>query len=108
MSGQITWSVFTKPWKMPIPELGAYVRSLGFDGKFLIHPSQIRPVNRIFRPTDEELARARNIVAAFEAAEARGLGVTSIDGKMIDTPIASQARRLLSLAAAIENSERDR
>jgi citrate lyase subunit beta/citryl-CoA lyase len=83
-------------------------RSLGFDGKFLIHPSQIEPVNRIFRPTDEELARARSIVAAFEAAEAKGLGATSIDGKMIDTPIANQARRLLSLAAAIENSERKR
>jgi len=81
-------------------------RSLGFDGKFLIHPSQIEPVNRIFRPTDEELARARSIVAAFEAAEAKGLGATSMDGKMIDTPIANQARRLLSLAAAIENSER--
>jgi citrate lyase subunit beta/citryl-CoA lyase len=83
-------------------------RSLGFDGKFLIHPSQIEPVNRIFRPTDEELARARSIVAAFEAAEAKGLGATSMDGKMIDTPIANQARRLLSLAAAIENSERKR
>ena len=83
-------------------------RSLGFDGKFLIHPSQIQPVNRIFRPADEELARARSIVAAFEAAEAKGLGATSMDGKMIDTPIANQARRLLSLAAAIENSERKR
>jgi citrate lyase beta subunit len=47
------------------------------------------------------------MVAAFEAAEARGLGATSMDGKMIDTPIANQARRLLSIAAAIEKSETD-
>ena len=77
-------------------------RGLGFDGKFLIHPGQIEPVNRIFTPSEEEVKRARAIVDAFEAAEAEGIGATSLDGKMIDTPIAGQARRLLELAAAIE------
>lgn len=77
-------------------------RGLGFDGKFLIHPGQIEPVNRIFTPTAEEVMRARAIVDAFEAAEAEGIGATSLDGKMIDTPIAGQARRLLELADTIE------
>jgi citrate lyase subunit beta/citryl-CoA lyase len=80
-------------------------RNLGFDGKFLIHPDQIEPVNRIFRPTEEETERARQVVAAVEAAEAKGLGSTSLDGKMIDTPIASQARRLLTIADAIARRE---
>lgn len=81
------------------------VRNLGFDGKFLIHPDQIAPVNRIFRPTEEEIDRARQVVAAFEEAEAQGLGSTSLDGKMIDTPIANQARRLLTIADAIARRE---
>lgn len=82
------------------------VRNLGYDGKFLIHPDQIEPVNRIFRPTDDEIDRARQVVAAFEEAEAQGLGATSLDGKMIDTPIANQARRLLELANAIARREK--
>ena len=80
-------------------------RNLGFDGKFLIHPDQIEPVNRIFRPTEEEIDRARQVVAAFEEAEAKGLGATSLDGKMIDTPIANQARRLLTIADSIARRE---
>ena len=80
-------------------------RNLGFDGKFLIHPDQIAPVNRIFRPTEEEIDRARQVVAAFEEAEAKGLGSTSLDGKMVDTPIANQARRLLAIADAIARRE---
>ena len=80
-------------------------RNLGFDGKFLIHPGQMEPVNRIFRPTGEEIARARQVVAAFEEAEAQGLGATSLNGKMIDTPIASQARRLLTITDAIARRE---
>jgi citrate lyase subunit beta/citryl-CoA lyase len=83
----------------------ALARNLGFDGKFLIHPDQIEPVNRIFRPTGEQIARALQVVAAFEAAEAQGLGSTSLDGKMIDTPIANQARRLLTIADAIARRE---
>jgi citrate lyase subunit beta/citryl-CoA lyase len=80
-------------------------RKLGFDGKFLIHPDQIDPVNRIFHPTEEEISRARRVVATFKEAESQGLGATSLDGKMIDTPIANQARRLLNLADAIARRE---
>jgi len=80
-------------------------RQLGFQGKFLIHPDQIEPVNQVFRPSPEEVAHARRVVEAFEAAEARGAAATSLDGKMIDTPVAQRARKLLSLAEAIDQKE---
>ena len=76
-------------------------RRLGFEGKCLIHPSQIEPVNSIFRPSPEEVDYARRVVAAFEAAVAQGFGSTSLDGKMIDIPIATRARRLLVIADSI-------
>lgn len=76
-------------------------RRLGFEGKFLIHPSQIEPVNRIFHPSAEEVDYARRVVAAFEAAEAQGFASTSLEGKMIDIPIANRARKLLMVADSI-------
>lgn len=79
----------------------ALARRLGFEGKCLIHPSQIEPVNGIFRPSPEEVDYARIVVAAFDAAVARGFASTSIDGKMIDIPIAARARRLLIIADSI-------
>ena len=81
-------------------------RRLGFGGKFLIHPSQVEPVNRIFRPTLEEIARARSVVAAFEAAIAQGFASTSLDGKMIDIPIANRARRLLMMVDSIDQNDK--
>lgn len=81
-------------------------RRLGFEGKFLIHPSQIEPVNRIFRPSPEEVAHARRVVAAFEAAAAQGFASTSLDGKMIDIPIANRARKLLMVADSIARREK--
>ena len=80
-------------------------RSLGFDGKFVIHPSQIEPVNQIFRPSAEEIAHARRVVEAFEAAEAQGFASTSLEGKMIDMPQALRERRLLEVAQAIAERE---
>lgn len=77
------------------------VRSLGFEGKFVIHPSQIDPVNQIFRPSAEEVAHARKVVEAFEAAEAQGFASTSLEGKMIDIPQANRARKLLMVADSI-------
>jgi citrate lyase subunit beta/citryl-CoA lyase len=81
-------------------------RRLGFEGKFLIHPSQIETVNRIFRPSPEEVDNARRVVAAFEAAEAQGFASTSLEGKMIDTPIANRARKLLMVADSIAQREK--
>jgi len=80
-------------------------RQLGFQGKYVIHPSQIQPVNQAFRPSPEEVEEARKVVEAFDEAEAQGFASTSVDGKMIDTPIASRARRLLTVAESIARRE---
>ena len=85
-----------------------WVRSLGLKGKYLIHPSQIEPVNRVFRPTEEEVAYARRVVAAFEEEVARGHAAVQVDGRMVDTPVAKRARALIDLAEAIEAQERSR
>jgi citrate lyase subunit beta/citryl-CoA lyase len=84
------------------------VRSLGFKGKYLIHPSQIGPVNRVFRPTEEEVVYARRVVEAFEEAVARGHAAVQVDGRMVDTPVAKRARALIELAEAIAARERSR
>lgn len=76
-------------------------RAMGFQGKIVIHPAQVEPVNRVFTPTPEEVAQARRIVAAFEAAEADGVAVIQVDGRMIEYPIAQRARRIVALAAAL-------
>ena len=71
---------------------------LGFDGKLAIHPDQLDPINEAFTPAEEEIARARRIVEAFEEAEEEGRSVASVDGEMIDPPVAARARKLLELA----------
>ena len=71
-------------------------RSLGFRGKALVHPDQIAPTHEAFAPSADEVRRAREIVAAYERAEADGRGVVALDGEMIDAPVAEQARELLS------------
>ena len=73
-------------------------RSLGFRGKLCIHPAQIPVVNRVFAPTDEEVAWARRVVEAFERAESEGTGVFGLDGTMIDLPVVARARRVLQEA----------
>jgi citrate lyase beta subunit len=70
-------------------------RQLGFTGKQCIHPSQIEPVNRAFTPTADEIARAREIVAAYESAAASGHGSTRLGESMVDAPVVRRARRLL-------------
>jgi citrate lyase subunit beta/citryl-CoA lyase len=70
----------------------------GFDGKTLIHPGQIEPTNRIFSPSETEVAYSRRVIAAFEEAEAAGSGVATVDGAMIEILHVETARRILSLA----------
>lgn len=81
------------------------VRQLGFKGKFVIHPRQIEMVNRIFTPSDAEIERAKKVVAAFDDAQARGEASVTVDGKMVDIPIAERARGLLTLAEAISRRQ---
>jgi citrate lyase subunit beta/citryl-CoA lyase len=70
-------------------------RSLGFDGKWCIHPAQIEVVNQIFSPTEEELAWANKVVAAYEEANAAGSGSVSVDGQMVDAASIRMARNTL-------------
>jgi citrate lyase subunit beta / citryl-CoA lyase len=76
-------------------------RQLGFDGKTLIHPSQLEPCNRVFAPSEDEITQARRIILAFEEAEAAGKGVVTVDGRMIENLHVANARRALALADAI-------
>jgi citrate lyase subunit beta/citryl-CoA lyase len=76
-------------------------RAMGFDGKTLIHPSQIAAANAAFAPSADEVAEARKIIAAFERPENRDKGVVQIDGRMIERMHAESARRILALADAI-------
>lgn len=75
-------------------------RRLGFDGKTLIHPGQIEPCNRVFSPSEAEVAEARRVIEAFEAAERAGAGVATVDGKMIENLHVAGAQRVLALADA--------
>ncbi|MYT32809.1 MULTISPECIES: CoA ester lyase [unclassified Streptomyces] len=79
-------------------------RQFGFDGKTLIHPSQIEPCNRAFAPAEAEVARARKIIDAFEAAGREGRGVVTVDGRMIENLHVEEARRVLALAAAVADA----
>src|SRR5437868_459321 len=76
---------------------------MGFDGKTLIHPSQVEPCNEIFAPSPAELEMAGKIVAAFRAAQAEGKGVVTVDGRMIENLHVEQAERALALASAIKD-----
>ncbi|RBM19424.1 CoA ester lyase [Prauserella sp. PE36] len=76
-------------------------RRFGFDGKTLIHPGQIEPCNRVFAPSEEEVAQARKIIDAFEEARKAGRGVVTVDGRMIENLHVDNAKRVLGLAEAI-------
>jgi citrate lyase subunit beta / citryl-CoA lyase len=76
------------------------IKQLGFDGKSVINPRQIKPVHEIYTPTPEEIKKSIAIVHAAKEAEEKGLGVISLNGKMIDKPIVDRADRVLQLAAA--------
>ncbi|SDF36691.1 aldolase/citrate lyase family protein [Sporolituus thermophilus] len=78
------------------------IKELGFDGKSVINPRQIRLVHQIFTPTEKEIEHAKRILAAYNEALAKGLGVVAVNGKMIDTPIVQRAERVLAYAAAVK------
>ena len=76
-------------------------RMLGFDGKTLIHPDQIKATNEIFAPATEEVQWARKIMAAFELPEHAGKGVITLEGRMVELLHADMARRTVAIADAI-------
>lgn len=73
----------------------------GFDGKTLIHPSQIDTCNAVYAPTVEEIARARAVIDAFALSENAGKGVIKVDGKMTELLHLEEAKRVVAVAAAI-------
>ena len=77
-------------------------KGCGFKGKFAIHPRQIDTINEVFSPSPAEIEHARQVVAAFEEAERRGRGSTSLEGKVIDVPVVKRARALLSMIKKFE------
>jgi citrate lyase subunit beta/citryl-CoA lyase len=78
-------------------------KSIGFKGKFAIHPDQIGTLNECFSPSEQEIAHARRVIEAYEAAERSGRGSTSLDGWVIDVPVVKRARALLELAKRAED-----
>jgi citrate lyase subunit beta/citryl-CoA lyase len=75
-------------------------RELGFEGMGCIHPSQIAIIHDAFTPSQAEIDKALKIVAAFEEAQQRGLGVVSLGSKMIDAPVVERARKLVARSRA--------
>lgn len=74
---------------------------MGFDGKTLIHPSQVDPANDVWAPSSDEITYAGRVIAAFDEAVAAGKGVVTIDGRMIENLHVDNARRVLAVAATI-------
>ncbi len=86
-------------------EEATLIKKLGFDGKSVINPRQIDPLHRVFMPSEKDLEKARAIMDAIAEANARGSGVASLNGKMIDRPIVLRAQRMLDLAEVGQAAE---
>lgn len=76
------------------------IKQLGFDGKSVINPRQIPLVNAIYTPIDKEIQNAKEVIWGIREAEAKGSGVISVNGKMVDKPIVERAQRVIALAKA--------
>jgi citrate lyase subunit beta/citryl-CoA lyase len=84
-------------------------RTLGYEGRMLIHPSQIEPAHRLYTPPPEDVEWAKGVVEAFEKeALAKGLAAISYKGKMVDTPVYENAKTILQMVEEIEAKERKR
>ena len=83
-------------------------RRFGFTGSSCIHPGQVDILNELFSPSPDEVAAATRVIAALESAEAAGRGAVAVDGRMVDAPFATRARRVLARHAAIEARARRR
>ncbi|MHA1124690.1 MAG: HpcH/HpaI aldolase/citrate lyase family protein [Candidatus Heimdallarchaeota archaeon] len=79
-------------------EIALKASNIGFQGKSVIHPSQIEPVHRAFMPTKEEIAKAKRIVKAYKEAIKKGSGAITVDGRMVDVPVVRRSERILKRA----------
>jgi citrate lyase subunit beta / citryl-CoA lyase len=82
-------------------------KALGFEGMGCIHPRQIKVIHENFAPDEQEIDKAKRIVAAFEEATKKGLGVVSLGTKMIDAPVVKRAQRTIDLAVSIGKLNRN-
>lgn len=80
-------------------------RTLGMDGKTLIHPSQVTPCNEIFSPSDEEVLWSKKIIRAFDEVENASKGVITVDGKMVERLHLVQAKRTVAIANSVKEIE---
>ncbi len=86
-----------------------YGRSLGYEGRMLIHPSQIEPANRLYSPQPEDVEWAQGVVEAFEKEGlAKGLAAISYKGKMVDTPVYENAKTILTIMEEIKAKDAKR
>ncbi len=86
--------------KRASPAEANLAKNLGFNGKSLVNPRQIELLHQVYAPTRKEVDHALEVIAAAEEAETRGLGVVSLNGKMIDGPIIDHARKVVALSAS--------
>ncbi|TCI96940.1 CoA ester lyase [Aeromicrobium sp. IC_218] len=77
-------------------------REMGFDGKTLVHPSQVEPANAAFGPSEQDVEDARGLIAAFEEAQAEGKGVATFKGKMVESLHVRDAQRILAFHEALQ------
>ncbi len=86
--------------------LGALVQNsrqgveLGFQGRQIIHPNQVEPIQRAFTPTDDEIEKAKGLIEAFDKHQKGGVGAFEIDGKMVDMPMLRAAEIVIAKARA--------
>jgi citrate lyase subunit beta/citryl-CoA lyase len=78
-------------------------REMGFDGKTLIHPSQVEPANEAFSPSDSDIERAEGLIAAFDAAKAAGAGVATYNNKLVEELHVRDAQRILAFSEALSS-----
>lgn len=83
------------------------IRDMGFDGKSVISPKQIRPIHEVFTPSDKEIDHAEKIILAVEENKDKGVGVMIVDGKMVDIAMVEGAYRTLDLARAADKYKGD-
>lgn len=81
-------------------------RRLGFAGGFCIHPNQVDILNEAFRPSSEDLAKARALIDAYDKALGEGRGAVAFENRMIDQPVADRARAVLAQARRIAEKDR--
>jgi citrate lyase subunit beta/citryl-CoA lyase len=81
---------------------GLRSRAMGFEGMGCIHPGQIAVIHEAFAPSQQEIDKAQKVVAAYEEATAKGLGVVSLGSKMIDAPVVNRAVKLVERARAMK------